>query len=69
MITIWPSCEERLAAIGKQVKTILVPEMNLGQLAREVQSFVSVPVVKVSKIGGVHHSLRDIYKAIFEHKD
>lgn len=62
--TIWPFCGERLAEIGKQVKRILVPEMNLGQLVREVERFVSVPVVKVSKIGGVPHMVEEIYRAI-----
>ena len=64
LITIWPFCGERLANLGKQVKKILVPEMNLGQLVREVQRFVSVPTVSVSKIGGVPHSVEEIYQAI-----
>jgi 2-oxoglutarate ferredoxin oxidoreductase subunit alpha len=64
LITIWPFCGERLAEIGRQVAKILVPEMNLGQLAREVERFVSVPVVRVSKIGGVPHSVQEIFEAI-----
>ncbi len=64
LATIWPFCGERLAEIGKQVKRILVPEMNLGQLAREVERFVNVPVVRVSKIGGVPHYVDEIYEAI-----
>jgi 2-oxoglutarate ferredoxin oxidoreductase subunit alpha len=63
-ITIWPFCGERLAEIGRQVQTIFVPEMNLGQLAREIERFVSVPVVRVSKIGGVAHSVAEIHDAI-----
>ena len=53
-----------MAGIGKQVAKILVPEMNLGQLAREVERFVSVPVVRVSKIGGVPHSVEEIYMSL-----
>jgi 2-oxoglutarate ferredoxin oxidoreductase subunit alpha len=64
MISIWPFCGEKVAEIGGQVKKILVPEMNLGQLAREVERFVSVPVVRVSKIGGVPHSVEEIHRAI-----
>jgi 2-oxoglutarate ferredoxin oxidoreductase subunit alpha len=63
-ITIWPFCGERMAEIGKQVDRIFVPEMNLGQLAREVERFVSVPVFRVSKIGGIAHSIEEIYRAI-----
>lgn len=66
LITIWPFCGEKLAAMGKQVRRIFVPEMNLGQLAREVERFVSVPVVRVSKIGGVPHSVEEIYEAIVD---
>jgi 2-oxoglutarate ferredoxin oxidoreductase subunit alpha len=62
--TIWPFCSDKLTEIGRQVERILVPEMNLGQLAREVDRFVHVPVVRVSKIGGVPHSVEEIYQAI-----
>ncbi|MHC4943450.1 MAG: 2-oxoacid:acceptor oxidoreductase subunit alpha [Planctomycetota bacterium] len=64
LITLWPMCGERLADLGKQVDRILVPEMNLGQLAREVERFVNIPVCRVSKIGGVPHSVGEIYDAI-----
>lgn len=64
LITIWPFCGEKLAALGQAVRKMLVAEMNLGQLAREVERFVSVPVVRVSKIGGVPHSVEEIYRAI-----
>jgi len=66
LVTIWPFCGHRLSDIGRKVGTILVPEMNLGQLAREVERFVSVPVVRVPKIGGVPHSVDQIYRAIVE---
>ncbi len=67
--TIWPFCGEKLAEIGRRVKKIMVPEMNLGQLAREIERFVNVPVVRVSKIGGVVHSVEEIYTAIVESID
>ncbi len=64
LATIWPFCNDKLTEVGKQVKKILVPEMNLGQLAREVERFVSVPVIRVSKIGGVPHSIEEIHQAV-----
>jgi 2-oxoglutarate ferredoxin oxidoreductase subunit alpha len=64
LITIWPFCGERMTEIGRQVNKILVPEMNLGQLAREIDRFVSVPVVRVPKIGGVTHSIREVHEVI-----
>lgn len=64
LATIWPFCGDKVAELGERVRTILVPEMNLGQLAREVDRYVDVPVVRLSKIGGVAHSVADIYTAI-----
>jgi 2-oxoglutarate ferredoxin oxidoreductase subunit alpha len=49
-ITLWPFPEKRVAALGKQVKGIVVPEMNLGQMILEVER-----VTKGScALGGVH---------------
>ncbi len=64
LITIWPFCGERIAELGRQVRKILVPEMSLGQISRELERFVNVPVVRVSKIGGVPHSVDEIHEAV-----
>ena len=39
-ITLWPSPEKQIKAIGKQVDKILVAEMNLGQYVHEVERIV-----------------------------
>ena len=36
-ITLWPFPEKRVAALAKQAKAIVVPEMNLGQMVLEVE--------------------------------
>jgi len=36
LVTIWPFPDERIEALANQVKTILVPEINYGQITREV---------------------------------
>ncbi|BCA80257.1 2-oxoacid:acceptor oxidoreductase subunit alpha [Desulfuromonas sp. AOP6] len=36
-ITLWPFPEKRVAALAKQAKAIIVPEMNLGQMVLEVE--------------------------------
>lgn len=36
-ITIWPFPEKEVAALSRQVRAILVPEMNLGQMLGEVE--------------------------------
>lgn len=39
-ITLWPSPEKQIKALGKQVNKILVAEMNLGQYVYEVERIV-----------------------------
>lgn len=36
-ITLWPFPEKRVAELARQVRSILVPEMNLGQMILEVE--------------------------------
>lgn len=40
LLTIWPFPEEVVEALGERVDRIVVPEMNLGQLAYEVERIV-----------------------------
>jgi 2-oxoglutarate ferredoxin oxidoreductase subunit alpha len=35
--TVWPFPEEKVEALGERVERIIVPEMNMGQLALEVE--------------------------------
>ncbi|MFW9956901.1 MAG: 2-oxoacid:acceptor oxidoreductase subunit alpha [Candidatus Odinarchaeota archaeon] len=52
--TLWPFPDEVVRKFGDHVDKILVPELNLGQLSREVLRVVrnSVVVVPLNKIGG-----------------
>ena len=68
LITLWPFNDRLMREIADKTKAIIVAEMNLGQIAREVERFVSLPVVRVSKIGGVAHSVEDIYQAIVQER-
>ena len=65
-VTIWPFPIERIREACGGLRQLLVPEMNLGQLAREVERFVDCEVVPLSKIGGVVHSSQEIHAAIVE---
>uniref|UniRef100_A0A7C6AAQ0 2-oxoacid:acceptor oxidoreductase subunit alpha n=1 Tax=candidate division WOR-3 bacterium TaxID=2052148 RepID=A0A7C6AAQ0_UNCW3 len=51
---IWPFPYERLTALLKSAKRIIVPEMNQGQLKNEVERAVSpeVPVQPVNRVDG-----------------
>ena len=46
LITIWPFPEKQVEALGERVDRIIVPEMNLGQLALEVERMVGRKKVK-----------------------
>jgi len=64
--TVWPMPYREIEAIGANVKRIIVAEMNLGQLAHEVEWAVrrSKPVVRVNKINGEPITPKEIYNSI-----
>ena len=66
LITIWPFAKKNVIEFSKNLNTILVPEMNLGQLSREIERFVDCDIIPVSKIGGVPHTVDEIHAAILE---
>jgi 2-oxoglutarate ferredoxin oxidoreductase subunit alpha len=51
--TIWPFPEKAVKRLAENAKKIIVPEMNLGQIVREVQRVAcKSEVVALNKIGG-----------------
>jgi 2-oxoglutarate ferredoxin oxidoreductase subunit alpha len=50
--TLWPFPDESVAELGKNVKKIMVPEMNLGQVAGEVKKHVPSEVISLSQTNG-----------------
>ena len=54
LITVWPFPEERIRALAKQVRGIVVPEINMGQMIREVERCAAgqTPVFGVHRPGG-----------------
>ncbi len=53
-VTLWPFPEARVAELGKKVKAIVVPEMNLGQMILEVERVVksSCALAGVNRVDG-----------------
>lgn len=51
---LWPFPYEAVLKLAKSVKAIVVPEMNLGQMAREVElgAKCNTGIVKVNKVDG-----------------
>jgi 2-oxoglutarate ferredoxin oxidoreductase subunit alpha len=51
--TIWPFPEKAVKRLAEAAERIIVPEMNLGQVAGEVQKVArGVEIVRLNKIGG-----------------
>jgi len=65
LITLWPFPEKPVAKIANQTKAIVVPEMNCGQIVREVQRAAkTTPVSFLSKLGEEPHTPREIFESI-----
>ena len=70
LITLWPFPRRAIEPLAKAGKTLVVPEMNMGQISREVKRVVqgSVPVLTVNKIDGTLIGPYEILRAIREEK-
>ncbi|UCG36324.1 MAG: 2-oxoacid:acceptor oxidoreductase subunit alpha [Candidatus Bathyarchaeota archaeon] len=65
LVTIWPFPQELVSDVAKQVKAIVVPEMNYGQLVREVERAAkTTPVILLSKLGEEPHRPSEIIEAM-----
>lgn len=52
LLTIWPFPKERVRQESENARIMLVPEMNLGQLVREIRNHSACPVVSMTKSNG-----------------
>ena len=52
LVTLWPFPGDRVRELSQRVIAFVVPELNLGQLAREVERFTTRPVLGVNHAGG-----------------
>ena len=68
LISAWPFPEERIREIAKYVKAFVVPELNLGQMVREVERLAArhTRTIAVTHAGGGVHRPEDILAAILE---
>ena len=60
---VWPFPEKALAHF-KNARRFLIPEMNLGQIAREIERHVKVPVQSIPKLGGELHTPAELVAAL-----
>jgi 2-oxoglutarate ferredoxin oxidoreductase subunit alpha len=50
IVTVWPFPKKLVSEVCKNAKAVIVPEMNLGQMAGEVEKAVKVPVISVNRV-------------------
>jgi 2-oxoglutarate ferredoxin oxidoreductase subunit alpha len=68
LITCWPFPEKRIRELATKVKAFVVPELNLGQMVREVERIAGgqAKTYSVPHAGGSVHRPEDILKVIVE---
>ncbi len=65
--TVWPCPDKLIARHAKDVKTVIVPEMNMGKYVKEIQRILpDKQVISLPKVGGDIHSPTDILDKILE---
>jgi 2-oxoglutarate ferredoxin oxidoreductase subunit alpha len=67
-LVLWPFPQKEVYTLAQKVRSIIVPEMNLGQMAHEVEwaSRGAVDVVKINRIDGEPIRPQDILQTIQE---
>ncbi|MDE5805363.1 MAG: 3-methyl-2-oxobutanoate dehydrogenase subunit beta, partial [Paramuribaculum sp.] len=65
-ITLWPFPYKRISELSHQVKGILVPEMNAGQMIEDVRLATEgrVPVKHCGRMGGIIPSPSEVATAL-----
>jgi len=68
IISAWPFPEQHFRDLAGRVKAFVVPELNLGQMVREVERTVAgkAKVISVPHAGGTVHDPQVILNAILE---
>lgn len=68
LVTAWPFPERRIRELAREVRAFVVPEINLGQMVREVERCAggAAATVSVPHAGGGVHDPGDVCRAILE---
>jgi 2-oxoglutarate ferredoxin oxidoreductase subunit alpha len=68
LITLWPFPEGRIRELAQSVRGFVVPEINMGQIALEVERCAAgrARTILVPHAGGWVHDPQQIYDAIVE---
>jgi 2-oxoglutarate ferredoxin oxidoreductase subunit alpha len=64
---VWPFPEHRFRELAPKVKAFVVPELNMGQMVREVERCAGATrVISVPHAGGTVHDPATISDALVE---
>jgi 2-oxoglutarate/2-oxoacid ferredoxin oxidoreductase subunit alpha len=68
LITAWPFPDQKIAELAAKVKAFVVPELNLGQMVREVERAAAgqAKTFSLPHAGGGVHKPEDILQVIVE---
>jgi 2-oxoglutarate ferredoxin oxidoreductase subunit alpha len=66
LVTVWPFPDERIREIAGRVKAFVVPELNCGQIVREVERAAggAAKTIPLTHMGGTVHNPQVIVEAI-----
>ncbi len=66
--TVWPLPEKEIRQILSSAKTVVVPELNLGQIAGEIRKFndYGCRVIQVNRVDGMMIAPEQIIHALKE---
>jgi len=66
LVTVWPFPDEQIRELASQMKGIVVPEINMGQIVREVERCAAgqAEVLSVPHPGGDIHDPQKVLQAI-----
>jgi 2-oxoglutarate ferredoxin oxidoreductase subunit alpha len=69
LVTIWPFPEEQIRRLAERVRAFIVPEINYGQMAYEVERCAQgrAETVLLPLMGGAIHTPQEIAEAAEEY--
>lgn len=68
LVTLWPFADEEVIEVCNQVKGVVVPELNLGQLIGEVKKYNkgNIPITGVNKVNSLSIEPHEIVDKVRE---
>lgn len=68
LFTLWPFPEKHIAKAAEMAKAVIVPEMNCGQMAKEIERVAKeTPVYHISKLGEEPPTPMELFEALRRH--